>query len=328
MTSWEFPTQEPIDLHIHIPAGKIAVTAMETGTANVTVDPCHRGHRGEDFLAATRVEFEARRAVRDRPREFRPARRQLARGDCRAPCRFIVPARHGLGGYPLPGRIGLARRPERKRRPSRRPGHRPTQVNSASGEVRLDDVADVEVETASGNVQIETAAGDISVVPPAGRVAVGSVATGRTDVSSASGDISVEVAPGIGVYLDVSTLSGTATNELDASTDDGDVTVTLRCRTISGDVRVGRAEPSATRKSGRARTTITNHNEDRRMSCTPTRWKYSPTSTPASCAGRAATGTAPRQARHPGGSRGSVRHRAGRTLVEVGLRLAGASADD
>jgi hypothetical protein len=41
-------------------------------------------------------------------------------------------------------------------------------------------------------------------------------------------------------------------------------------------------------------------------------------------------GTAPRHRRHvtPGGSRGSVRNRAGRTLVEVGLWLAGASADD
>jgi DUF4097 and DUF4098 domain-containing protein YvlB len=247
MTSWEFPTQEPIDLHIHIPAGKIAVTAMKTGTANVTVDPSHRGHKGEDFLAATRVEFEPGRLSITAPENFGlhggsslAVSVELPAGSS---CQIVtasadIRCRGELGSLDVRSASGdLAA--------DRVTGQ--TRVNSASGAVRLDAVADVEVETASGNVQIGTAAGDISVVTASGSVAVGAVASGRTDVSSASGDISVAVAPGIGVYLDVSTLSGTASNELDASTDDGDVTVRLRCRTLSGNVRVGRAEPAAAR---------------------------------------------------------------------------------
>jgi len=75
-----------------------------------------------------------------------------------------------------------------------------------------------------------------------GSVAVGSVAGGRTDIESASGNIAAAVAPVTGVYLDLSTLSGTASNELGSTSEDSDVAVTLRCRTLSGNVRVGRAQ--------------------------------------------------------------------------------------
>ena len=80
--------------------------------------------------------------------------------------------------------------------------------------------------------RVRTASGDVKV---------GSVATGRTDITSASGDVDVDVAAGIGVYLDLSTLSGNATSDLEAAAGGHDAAVTLRCRTISGDVRVGRA---------------------------------------------------------------------------------------
>ena len=96
-------------------------------------------------------------------------------------------------------------------------------VETASGDVRIGQVSGgVTVRTASGNVQIEAASGP------------------RADVKAASGDISVGVAPGIGVYLELSSLSGTVSSELEPGQETGKADMTLYCRTISGDVRVSR----------------------------------------------------------------------------------------
>src|SRR5258708_27836167 len=58
MTSWEFPTSDPIDLQVRIAAGRIKVTAVSTQTATVTLTPHKLGGRGEKFLAASRVELD------------------------------------------------------------------------------------------------------------------------------------------------------------------------------------------------------------------------------------------------------------------------------
>ena len=69
----------------------------------------------------------------------------------------------------------------------------------------------------------------------------------RVEAKSTSGDIRVGVAPGIGVYLDLSTLSGTASSELDPADQSGGADMTLNCRTLSGDVLVTRAAQPASR---------------------------------------------------------------------------------
>jgi hypothetical protein len=51
----------------------------------------------------------------------------------------------------------------------------------------------------------------------------------------------VAVPPGIGVYLDLSSLSGTVSSELEPSEQTEGPDMTLQCRTISGDVRISRA---------------------------------------------------------------------------------------
>jgi DUF4097 and DUF4098 domain-containing protein YvlB len=55
-----------------------------------------------------------------------------------------------------------------------------------------------------------------------------------------SGDITIAVVAGIGVYMDISTLSGHVRSELDSesssSSANGEPDLTLSCRTVSGDV--------------------------------------------------------------------------------------------
>jgi DUF4097 and DUF4098 domain-containing protein YvlB len=241
MTTWDFHATDPIDLHIDIPAGNIAVTALATETATVTVVPRAAGRRGEEFLAAIRVEFD--HGVLS---VIAPDRRGFHRG---ASLDVTVEVPSGSAGEFMTAsadvrcfgelRSLVVRTASGDMVAERVSG--PVQVHTASGDVRLGDVGELQAETASGDVQVGTAAGDVSVRTASGDVKVGSVALGRTDITSASGDVDVDVAAGTGVYLDLSTLSGNATSDLVASADDHSATVTLRCRTISGDVRVGRA---------------------------------------------------------------------------------------
>ena len=67
------------------------------------------------------------------------------------------------------------------------------------------------------------------------------ITAGRGEINTVSGDISVAVPAGIGVYLDLSTLSGDARSDLEPAGSDGDAGLSLVCRSVSGDVRVIRA---------------------------------------------------------------------------------------
>ena len=96
--------------------------------------------------------------------------------------------------------------------------------------------------TASGDLTIERADGDVAATHRERRRARSTAASGkRVDVKATSGDISIAVTPGIGVYLDLSTLSGTVSSELEPTDESGGADMTLYCRTISGDVRIRRA---------------------------------------------------------------------------------------
>jgi DUF4097 and DUF4098 domain-containing protein YvlB len=241
MTSWDFPAADPIDLHIDIPAGNVTVTAAATQTATVTVAPCAAGRRGAEFLAATRVEFD--HGVLS---VIAPDRRGVHRG---ASLDVTVEVPSGSAGELVTASADVRCGGELRSLVIRTASGDvaaeqvtgPVQVHTASGDVRLGHVGELQAETASGDVQVQTSAGDVCVRTASGDVKVGSVTAGRTDITSASGDVTVDVGAGIGVYLDLSTLSGSATSDLMATADDHDPAVTLRCRTISGDVRVGRA---------------------------------------------------------------------------------------
>jgi DUF4097 and DUF4098 domain-containing protein YvlB len=120
-------------------------------------------------------------------------------------------------------------------------------INSASGDVRVGDVmGDVIAESASGDITIRSVGGSIKAGTASGDVEVGVIRRGQAKLRSASGDIEVGVAAGTGVWLDVSTASGTTRNELFMNGDDpatpaaDAATLELRIRTASGDVHIRR----------------------------------------------------------------------------------------
>jgi Putative adhesin len=239
MTTWEFPTSDPVDLQVRIPAGDITVTAVPAQVATVRLEPS--GGQGERLLAAMRVEFDEgllsviapdrsgllRHGSVDAAVELPEGSSCLVdtasgavscTGDLSA-----VDLRAASGDVSVERVSGLAR------------------IKTASGDMYLGAAAEVDVTTASGDLAIERADGDVAVRTASGDVQIASAAGKRVDIKATSGDISVAVTPGIGVYLDLSTLSGTVSSELEPSGEGSSADMTLQCRTISGDVQVRRA---------------------------------------------------------------------------------------
>jgi DUF4097 and DUF4098 domain-containing protein YvlB len=124
-------------------------------------------------------------------------------------------------------------------------------LSTSSGDLRIGDVTgDVTADTASGDVTIENAAASVTVGTASGDVRLRLVRCGKTRVKTASGDVSVGIAAGTGVWLDLSTSSGSTSNDLSMRGAQGDdlpgATLELRVRTASGDIDVHRvAGPTA-----------------------------------------------------------------------------------
>src|SRR5205085_1765393 len=78
-----------------------------------------------------------------------------------------------------------------------------------------DEPGTARVKTVSGTISIDPAGGDVDGQTVSGDVLIGGVAGGRVAVKTTSGDITVAVVKGTAVQLDLSTLSGDASSELD-----------------------------------------------------------------------------------------------------------------
>jgi Putative adhesin len=221
MTSWEFPTTDPVDLQVRVPAGNVNVRAAATQTATVTLGTSRPGGKAEGFLDATRVEFDQGTLSVMAPERSWPGRGgsldvtvevpagssclvQTASADVRCTGELSALDVHTASGEVSAERVsGVAR------------------VSTASGDVHVGEAAEADLESASGDVSIGQVSGPVTVKTASGDVSIAAASGTRTEAKSASGDISVAVPPGIGVYLDLSTLSGTASSELEPAEESG-----------------------------------------------------------------------------------------------------------
>lgn len=123
-------------------------------------------------------------------------------------------------------------------------------VKTASGDARLRSVGGpLTVSLVSGDFELDEAYGSVSVSTVSGDLRIGAVSAGPIKLSSVSGDVRVGVRPGLRLYLDVGTVSGSARSDLDAdeASDGEGEAVELRVRTVSGDARIERAGVAAHR---------------------------------------------------------------------------------
>lgn len=136
-----------------------------------------------------------------------------------------------------------------------------TVVHTASGDVQLGRVGGtLEVNTVSGDVQIGQAEGEARVNSVSGDLELrrvdGALDTtsvsgdqrltvsggGSLSLQAVSGDLDVGIVPGVSVWLDVRSISGDTSSDLESSEGppgDGP-SIELRANTVSGDIRIHR----------------------------------------------------------------------------------------
>lgn len=265
MASWEFPCSEPIDLYVSVASGSVTITAAATDVITV------RARRGR--LGAADSD-DADRLADDITVDYTEGRLEVSEIERRAlrwhskdlHLAISVPAGSRCSVRSASAEITCEGEPASLDvRTASGNVHAdavrgPAEIFTMSGNVKVDDVAGeasmhtasgqislrhaagaVTARTASGDIRIGTADDSLTVRSASGRVRIGSVARGSTDLSTVSGDVEVKVAQGIGVYLDLASVTGRVTSDLSPSDCDGQEDLRVQCRTVSGALRVTRA---------------------------------------------------------------------------------------
>ncbi|HXP20900.1 MAG TPA: DUF4097 family beta strand repeat-containing protein [Streptosporangiaceae bacterium] len=261
MANWEYPATGPIDLDISLTAGSIAVTAEDTEVITVRLLPNRPGRSGEEAADDVTVDFSGDRLVIAEPKYGGLRRHGPSFSlDVKVPPGSRCTVRTAACDVACDGELGALDIRTASGDVGAAVVTGPVQVHTASGDVKLDDAAaeltvhtgtgDVRIGHVGGELAVDTASGDISIGNAAasasartasGNVRIASLAAGHADLTSVSGDVAVGVAPGTGVYLDLGSVSGQVSSDLDASQTEGRADLELRCRTVSGSLWVGRA---------------------------------------------------------------------------------------
>lgn len=265
MTTWNFTAAEPVTADLKLASGSVHVDTTSDGTVTVSLAPEHgASERGAaKMIDSAEVSFDAGTLIVHVPHRLHlrgDAALTLAVG---LPEGSTVQAATASADVVCAGDLGSlgAETSSGDVTGDRFGGD--ADVRTVSGDVRLAEVGgSTQVETASGDIAVGRGDGEILVKTASGDVRIGqggpavevktasgdvradALASGETTVATVSGDISLAVVTGIGVYLDISTLSGHVRSELDvdggASPAGGDPDLAVSCRSVSGDVRLTR----------------------------------------------------------------------------------------
>jgi DUF4097 and DUF4098 domain-containing protein YvlB len=114
-------------------------------------------------------------------------------------------------------------------------------AQSGSGSVVVDAVAGaLKAQTGSGDIEVRQADHDVKAQSGSGDFTVKRVSRGRVQAKAASGDLHVGVAEGTPAWLDVRTVTGRVSNDLESSepVGAGEQHVRLDLKTVSGDIDI------------------------------------------------------------------------------------------
>ncbi len=275
MGTWEYQASGPVDVNVEITAGTIAVAGAETDTITVRAEPGRPGDSSiladlpfsvdlgqRDRAGDLRVDFTDGRLVISEPELGGLRLRRSGLGlVVTVPAGSRCTVRAVAADLECRGELGALDVHTSSGSVSAAAVRGPVQVNAMSGSIQVDEADgpvavhtasgqiqighaadDVTATTASGGIRIGTADASVSAKTAVGRVRLGSVARGQATVTTASGDIRVGVARGTGVYLDLSSTTGRVTSDLEPSEDGGEADLHLTCRSITGSLRVARAD--------------------------------------------------------------------------------------
>jgi DUF4097 and DUF4098 domain-containing protein YvlB len=121
-------------------------------------------------------------------------------------------------------------------------------LQSVSGDVTIRrPIGSTTATTVSGDVRVDEASDSLAVKTVSGDIHVGSCGPG-VKLHTVSGDAEVGVRSGARVWIDLQSMSGETSSDLDISgaRAGGDADVEIRARSVSGDIRVSRTRETAT----------------------------------------------------------------------------------
>jgi len=124
-----------------------------------------------------------------------------------------------------------------------RAGHSAS-VSVGSGDIRIGDVTgDTLTKTGSGDVEVDRLGGTLVTKSGSGNLVVRRATSGSLKATGASGSITIGVEQGTAAWLDVSTLTGRVSQELEqtGAPSEGQQRVEITAHTVSGDLRVHRS---------------------------------------------------------------------------------------
>jgi DUF4097 and DUF4098 domain-containing protein YvlB len=262
-----FERSEPITVAVRAGRGGVDITATDTPVVQVDVTPLDRSATAAQAARDTHIALEGDTLVVDTPTRsgWQWRRTPNLAVTIRVPSGSSIVATVASAGLRADGRYGEARVKAASGgiwinevtgaalvesasgdvTVGRAGGA--LKIGSASGRVSVGTVTgDVVAKTASGAITIRKAAGSVSAETASGDVTVGMLRQAQAAIRTASGDVDVGVAAGTGVWLDVSTATGSTVNELTM----GGVgaggaarpALRLRIRTASGDIAIRRVQ--------------------------------------------------------------------------------------
>jgi DUF4097 and DUF4098 domain-containing protein YvlB len=271
-----FDTPGSVELQIRLPAGHVALSTTDEPTTRIDLIP--KGRRGDEAIEQIQIDAQERPGGhlisierRDRIR-WGPISIDWGEGDIevRVSCPHGTDLEFNGASADLSasGRYGKVAAKTASGDLSLGDVAGKLQVKTASGDVSVQTIeAEANVVTVSGDVEIDAVEADLTARTVSGDVAIGRVRApltlsttsgdvaiktvegGEVQVQSVSGDSRIGVAPGTGVWMDASSLSGALRSELstvdDAPADSEGEIVPLRVKSVSGDVSFVRAAARA-----------------------------------------------------------------------------------
>jgi DUF4097 and DUF4098 domain-containing protein YvlB len=258
----EFPAPKPLQLHLRLASGAIEVVAEERDTATIDIQPYDDRDASHELVERTMVELRGETLSVVVPQSSGLLRRSgsvriaarvpvdgsveinTASADTACRGRYAYAAVDSASGDILVEHVtgdAAARTASGDIRMIRVDGA--LSVAGASGDVRAERIGgDVDAKLASGDLQIGEAGSDVRIKTASGDVRIGAVDRGKVQIGTTSGDVGVAVRAGTGVWLDLSTVSGSTSNGLEMGGDEsgGGPQLALHLRTVSGDIDVHR----------------------------------------------------------------------------------------
>lgn len=264
-----FDTPGQVLLRLSLGAGEVTIETAEAPEVVVDVVPLRNDDASREAVAQTRVEL-LERGGRPEVVVQAPKRRGFSVGrDAKLGVRIRCPHGSDLdlstssADLDAHGRLAEVRAKTASGDLALADVDGSLDANTASGDVRVGSVAGTAtVSTASGDVELRHLGGDLSASLVSGDLTVGetlgaiavntvsgdvridSAGDGNLRLQSVSGDIELGIRPGLRVWIDATSLSGTMSSELDMSDippADDSALVELRAKTVSGDVQIRRA---------------------------------------------------------------------------------------